>query len=112
MSLTAILEKRHSVRAFLDTPVKQERLSTIFAQAQSAPSNCNVQPWQTCVVSGAKKESLKDELITTVMSERHQILTLIGYLNMKAFIETDSLVQPMHFIARLVLLDKTKKAAR
>ncbi|MBA6233852.1 MULTISPECIES: nitroreductase family protein [unclassified Colwellia] len=68
MSLTAILEKRHSVRAFLDTPVKQEHLNIIFAQAQSAPSNCNVQPWQTCVVSGAKKESLKDELTTTVMS--------------------------------------------
>ena len=55
MSLTTILEKRHSVRAFLDTPVKQEHLNAIFAQAQSAPSNCNVQPWQTCVVSGAKK---------------------------------------------------------
>ncbi|MBA6265306.1 MAG: nitroreductase family protein [Colwellia sp.] len=68
MSLTTILEKRHSVRAFLDTPVKQEHLNAIFAQAQSAPSNCNVQPWQTCVVSGAKKESLKDELTAAVMS--------------------------------------------
>ena len=56
MSLTAMLEKRYSARAYLNTPVEQDLLDTIFKQAQSAPSNCNVQPWQTCVVSGQKKD--------------------------------------------------------
>jgi nitroreductase len=68
MSLTALLEKRYSARAYLDTPVEQDLLDTIFKQAQSAPSNCNVQPWQTCVVSGQKKDLLKDDLLKAVMS--------------------------------------------
>ncbi|AZQ84322.1 nitroreductase [Colwellia sp. Arc7-635] len=67
MSVIALLEKRYSVRAYLDKPVPQALLETIFSQAQQAPSNCNVQPWQTCVVSGEKKEQLKSDLIVTVM---------------------------------------------
>ena len=68
MSVITTLEKRYSARAYLDTPVSQTLLETIFAQAQRAPSNCNVQPWQTCVVSGEKKEALKGELLNVVMS--------------------------------------------
>jgi len=68
MSLTAMLEKRYSARAYLGTPLDQDLLDTIFKQAQSAPSNCNVQPWQTCVVSGQKKDLLKDDLLKAVMS--------------------------------------------
>jgi nitroreductase len=68
MSVIALLEKRYSTRAYLDTPVSQALLETIFAQAQRAPSNCNVQPWQTYVVSGEKKESLKSDLLKAVMS--------------------------------------------
>jgi nitroreductase len=68
MSVIAMLEKRYSTRAYLDTPVTQNILETIFEQAQRAPSNCNVQPWQTYVVSGKKKEALKDDLLTAVMS--------------------------------------------
>lgn len=68
MSVIATLEKRYSTRAYLDTPVSQSLLETIFEQAQRAPSNCNVQPWQTYVVSGAKKEALKGELLNVVMS--------------------------------------------
>lgn len=68
MSVIALLEKRYSTRAYLDTPVSQALLETIFDQAQRAPSNCNVQPWQTYVVSGEKKESLKSDLLEVVMS--------------------------------------------
>jgi nitroreductase len=68
MSLTTILKKRYSARAYLSTPLEQDLLDTIFKQAQSAPSNCNVQPWQTCVVSGQKKDLLKDDLLKAVMS--------------------------------------------
>ena len=68
MSVIALLEKRYSVRAYLDTPVEDSLLETIFKQAQSAPSNCNVQPWQTCVVSGQKIDLLKDDLLKAVMS--------------------------------------------
>ncbi|MBA6327632.1 nitroreductase family protein [Colwellia sp. MB02u-6] len=67
MSVIALLEKRYSTRAYLDKPIPQPLLEFIFTQAQQAPSNCNVQPWQTCVVSGEKKEQLKNTLISTVM---------------------------------------------
>jgi len=67
MSVIALLEKRYSARAYLDKPVPEELLKSIFTQAQQAPSNCNVQPWQTCVVSGQQKEQLKDDLLTVVM---------------------------------------------
>ncbi len=68
MSVIALLEKRYSARAYLDKPVPEALLKSIFTQAQQAPSNCNVQPWQTCVVSGQPKEQLKDDLLTAVMS--------------------------------------------
>ena len=67
MLLNALLEKRYSVRAYLDKPVPQDLLESIFSQAQQAPSNCNVQPWQTCVVSGNTKEQLKADLVAAVM---------------------------------------------
>jgi nitroreductase len=68
MSVSAVLQQRFSVRAFKDTPVPQEVLAEIFALAQHAPSNCNVQPCRAYVVSGAKKEQLKAELVAAVAS--------------------------------------------
>ncbi len=68
MSIESILKQRHSVRAFLDKPVPTEILNSIFTSAQLAPSNCNVQPWQTCVVSGQTKEQLKGQFIELLMS--------------------------------------------
>ena len=68
MSVSAILAERFSARAFTDKPVPEEQLKTIFQQAQRAPSNCNVQPWQTYVVSGQQKEQLKASLIKALMA--------------------------------------------
>lgn len=68
MTLSDLLKNRFSVRAFLDKPVSQKILDRIFTDAQLSPSNCNVQPWQIHVVSGAKKDALKDKLIQAVMS--------------------------------------------
>lgn len=71
MLLNDLLKKRFSVRAFLDKPVPQEILNRIFTDAQLSPSNCNVQPWQVYVVSGAKKDTLKDKLMEAVMSGKN-----------------------------------------
>jgi len=68
MNVSDAIEQRVSKRAFLAKPIPTELLTTIFQQAQSSPSNCNVQPWQTLVVSGEKKEALKAELLKAVMS--------------------------------------------
>ena len=68
MSVSDVLQARVSVRAFKATPVPQRVLEEIFALARQAPSNCNVQPCQACVVSGTGKDHLKAELLDAVMS--------------------------------------------
>jgi nitroreductase len=70
MSVSDALKKRYSVRAFRNTPVPQALLEEIFSLAQQAPSNCNVQPCRVYVVSGAKKDQLKHELVAAAMSGR------------------------------------------
>jgi nitroreductase len=45
-------------------------LEQIFALAQRAPSNCNVQPWQTLVVSGEQKDALSQALVHAVMQQQ------------------------------------------
>ncbi|REL29562.1 nitroreductase [Thalassotalea euphylliae] len=67
-SVCEILANRYSVRAFESTPVDSELLEQIFTKAQQAPSNCNVQPWQVCVVSGNTLATLRDKFMTTLMS--------------------------------------------
>ena len=54
-----LVQERRSVRAFLDQPVSEALLTSVFEAAQQAPSNCNTQPWQVAVVSGAAKDRLK-----------------------------------------------------
>lgn len=68
MSVSDVLAKRYSVRAFRDTPVPQAVLEEIFTLARQAPSNCNVQPCRAYVVSGASKDQLKGELLAAVLS--------------------------------------------
>ena len=68
MSVSAALQQRFSVRAFNGTPVPQKVLEEIFALARHAPSNCNVQPCQAYVLSGAMKDQLKQELVNAVLS--------------------------------------------
>lgn len=68
MSVTEILDSRYSVRAFLDNPVPKETLEEIFSAAQKSPSNCNVQPWQSLVVSGQMRDDLSKALVAAVMS--------------------------------------------
>ena len=70
MNINTLLNERHSCRAFLDKPVPAETLEQIFALAQRAPSNCNVQPWQTLVVSGAQKNVLSQALVHAVMQQQ------------------------------------------
>jgi nitroreductase len=70
MSVSDVLKQRYSVRAFRSTPVPQPVLEEIFSLVRQVPSNCNVQPCRAYVVSGAKKDQLKHELASAVMSGR------------------------------------------
>ncbi len=63
----SLVKSRHSVRAFLPKEVTHTDLNKIFELAQTAPSNCNTQPWSAHVVSGEKTRILKQELTAAIM---------------------------------------------
>jgi len=68
MSVEQTLKNRVSIRAFLNKKISDDTLQSIFEHAQLSPSNCNVQPWQICVVSGKTKDALKAKFMETLMS--------------------------------------------
>ncbi len=70
MSIEQILQQRSSCRSFTKQEISPELLQQIFSAAQQSPSNCNVQPWQVLVVSGKKKDELKNKLIQNVMQQQ------------------------------------------
>ena len=57
-----LLNMRRSVRGFTPQAVSQSELESIFTLAQRAPSNCNTQPWQVAVASGASIENLRSKI--------------------------------------------------
>jgi len=69
MSVNEVVQSRVSCRGFKSDPVDESVLRDIFTSAQQSPSNCNVQPWQVLVVSGKKKDELKNKLIQNVMTQ-------------------------------------------
>ncbi|WP_318375983.1 nitroreductase [Enterobacter sp.] len=58
-----VVRERHSVRHFLPQPVPDAILRAVLEDAQRAPSNCNTQPWQTHIVSGAKRDALSKAIL-------------------------------------------------
>jgi len=68
-----MVSSRRSVRAFLPDPVDQKLIRKLFALAASAPSNCNTQPWLPHVVSGAKRDLMRDALMKTIGEGERQL---------------------------------------
>ncbi|MFD3683708.1 nitroreductase [Nocardiopsis sp. NPDC058631] len=62
-SFTDIVRSRRSVRGFLPDPVPAADIRSVLEDAQRAPSNCNTQPWQVHVVSGAHRDALSAALL-------------------------------------------------
>jgi hypothetical protein len=56
--LVAALKTRHSLRAFLPTPVPRQTVEDILEVARWAPSGTNTQPWQVHVLTGEADEAL------------------------------------------------------
>ena len=63
MCVDEAIRLRRSVRGFLPREVPEATLREVFALAQHAPSNCNVQPWVPHVVSGDALRRLRDALV-------------------------------------------------
>jgi len=49
---------RHSIRAYLPTPVPRQTVEEILAVAARAPSGTNTQPWKVHVLTGASRDAL------------------------------------------------------
>jgi nitroreductase len=57
------ITSRHSIRAFLPTPVPRETIEAILAVAARAPSGTNTQPWHVTVLAGDALKSLSAKLV-------------------------------------------------
>ncbi|MEY8755452.1 nitroreductase [Peribacillus frigoritolerans] len=64
-SFQDVIRTRRSYRNFLSTPIKEEVMREVLEDAQFTPSNCNTQPWDVHIVSGAKKKELTMALLKT-----------------------------------------------
>ncbi len=60
MNVSEAVATRRSVREYLDKPVNQALLTSIFERAQNAPSGGNTQPWNATVLTGAPLQKLLD----------------------------------------------------
>lgn len=63
-----VLAARRSVRGYLPEPLDPALIAEVFALASHAPSNCNVQPWLTHVVSGSALRKLGQAMIARAQS--------------------------------------------
>ena len=68
-----ITRSRRSIRGFLPQPVDAATLEQIFKSAAFAPSNCNTQPWQSHVVSGALRDRLSGIFMRTIAQGKYSL---------------------------------------
>ena len=61
-AVDAAITSRHSMRAFLPTPIPRATVEDILRVAARAPSGTNTQPWQVHVLTGAAKQRLSDRI--------------------------------------------------
>ena len=57
------ITSRHSMRAFLDTPVPRETIEDILAVSARAPSGTNMQPWKVYVATGNTLRKLSEAVL-------------------------------------------------
>ncbi|RZI78306.1 MAG: nitroreductase [Variovorax sp.] len=57
------MDRRHSCRSFLRTPVPRSTIEQILQTTVRTASWCNAQPWSVHIVSGAPLEALRNDLV-------------------------------------------------
>lgn len=60
MNVSEAVQRRKSVRAFLDTPVPDDVLAELLEHASRAPSGGNLQPWRIYVLNGDRMREFKE----------------------------------------------------
>ena len=71
MDVVEAITSRHSVRAFLPTPVPLGTVERIIEAAVRAPSSGNLQPWKVHVVAGETKERFSQAILAAREVEDH-----------------------------------------
>lgn len=66
--LSQLLRDRKSVRAFAPEPLDRAELEALFADAQRAPSWCNIQPWRVQVTGGSLTREISAALLAAAKS--------------------------------------------
>ncbi|HEU6454338.1 MAG TPA: nitroreductase [Roseateles sp.] len=61
-AVDAAIKSRHSLRAFLPTPVPRQTIEDILEVASWAPSGTNTQPWQVHVLTGAALQRISGRI--------------------------------------------------
>ena len=67
-AVDAAIKTRHSLRAFLPTPVPRQTVEDILEVASWAPSGTNTQPWQVHVMTGAALTRVAGRIQATYLS--------------------------------------------
>ncbi|HSW18654.1 MAG TPA: nitroreductase [Ramlibacter sp.] len=63
-----VLRSRSSVRAYRREPLSKELVQAILADASTAPSGANIQPWRVYILTGAPMKALGDALLAVSRS--------------------------------------------
>ena len=63
-----LVQKRYSVRKFLDKPVEKNKLDLCMESARLSPSACNSQPWKFVIVENTE---LKNRLCDGIFSGQY-----------------------------------------
>jgi nitroreductase len=69
MNVSEAVDRRVSVRAYLDRPVAGELVRELLLAAQRAPSGGNLQPWRVHALTGAPLEGLKAKVAANLAGE-------------------------------------------
>jgi len=62
MDVSTAVDRRSSIRAFLDTPIPNETIAELLTKASRSPSGGNVQPWKIYVVNGESMTRFREML--------------------------------------------------
>ena len=62
------IESRHSIRAYLPTPVDRLDIEQILTVAARAPSGTNTQPWKAYVMTGEPLATMTKEIVSAFLN--------------------------------------------
>ena len=66
--VASVVRSRRATRAFRPLPLERKLVEEILADAATAPSGANVQPWRVYVVTGTAKDELAAALVAASRS--------------------------------------------